>query len=362
MHTERYRVPADDVGGVRGGRAGRRRRHDVGAGPRERGGDGPARRAHGPVPAPWRRRVPGRRRAADQLPPAAHDAADDDRRVRRAALARPVRDGARRRATASCRSATRCCSTAPPGRFRALHPVTMDRRRHRRRGPRRRRDHGPRDVPHAVLHARRHAWRGQVPERRRLRGARRRDRARQHVPPDAAPRRRGRRPLRRARRLHRLGRPHADRQRWLPGLLAAAEGRRRRRHVPQRLRRLDAPLHAGVGRRDPGAARRRHPDGPRRVPAAAEPARRRSSWRSSAPPPGPSGARAAHRRDDQALFGIVQGGVDESRAGRQRRAHRRPRLRRLRHRRVQRRGDAAPRCCRRSPPPSPTCRPTGRAT
>ena len=53
-------------------------------------------------------RLAAGRRAAHQLPPAAHDAADDDRRVRRAALARPVRDGAGRRATGSCPSATRC--------------------------------------------------------------------------------------------------------------------------------------------------------------------------------------------------------------------------------------------------------------
>ena len=39
----------------------------------------------------------------------------------------------------------------------------MDARGRRRRGPRRRRHDGPRDVPHAVLHARRHPRRGQVP-------------------------------------------------------------------------------------------------------------------------------------------------------------------------------------------------------
>ena len=223
-------------------------------------------------------RVPGRRRADDQLPPAAHDAADDDRRVHRAALARPLRDRARRGLPLLVVRRRRCCSTATQRRrrrrFRALHPVTMDLDAT---------DGAARAgvattarwyVPHAVLHARRHARRGQVPERRRLRGPRRRDRARQHVPPHAAPRRRGRSPASAGSApFSRLGRPHADRQRRLPGLLAGAEGRRRRRDVPQRLRRLDAPADARARRRHPGAARRRHPDGPRRVPAAAEPAR-----------------------------------------------------------------------------------------
>ena len=47
--------------------------------------------------------------------------------------------------------------------------------------------------------------------------------------------------------------------------------RRRRGDVPQHLRRIDPPPHAGRRRARPGADRRRHPDGPRRLPAAAEP-------------------------------------------------------------------------------------------
>ena len=106
------------------------------------------------------------------------------------------------------------------------------------------------------------------------------------------------------------------------------------------LRRLDPPPHAGVGRRDAGAARRRHPDGARRLPAAAV-ARPRSirlavertaAWAKR--------ARAAHDRDDQALFGIVQGGVDEALRAESARADRRARLRRLRHRRAVGGGDA----------------------
>ena len=82
------------------------------------------------------------------------------------------------------------------------------------------------------------------------------------------------RPLRRAGSVRRLGRAHAHRLRRLPGVLARPEGRRRRRHVQEHLRRLVAPLHAGDRRRRAAAARCRHPDGARRLPAAAEPAGR----------------------------------------------------------------------------------------
>ena len=51
-------------------------------------------------------------------------------------------------------------------------------------------------------------------------------------------------------------------------------------------------------------------------------------------------ARAAHTRTDQALFGIVQGGVSEAMRARERPPHRRGRLRRVRHRRVVGRRDA----------------------
>ena len=72
-------------------------------------------------------------------------------------------------------------------------------------------------------------------------------------------------------------------------------------------------------------------------------------------------ARRAHRREGQALFGIVQGGVDEA----------------LRAESARRTveigfdgygigglsvGESRPRCCRPSPPPSPSCPPTGPAT
>ena len=102
IHSERYRVPADDAGGVprRRPRGGRRHHQRPRAGVRRR-----ARRAGGPHRPvhPPALRVAGGRPAADQLPPAPHDAADDDRRLRRPSVARPVRRCARARATASCR-------------------------------------------------------------------------------------------------------------------------------------------------------------------------------------------------------------------------------------------------------------------
>ena len=150
-------------------------------------------------------------------------------------------------------------------------------------------------------------WRRQVPQRRRLRAPRRADRAGQHVPPDAAARRRRRRPLRRARAVRRLGRADAHRFWRLPGVLARAEGRRRRRDVPQHVRRVDASAHPGSRRARPGATRSGHPDGPRRLPAAAEPARRRRVGGQAHRVRG--GERSSHRRADQALFGIVQGGT-----------------------------------------------------
>ena len=55
------------------------------------------------------------RRAAHELPPAPHDAADAGRRVRRAPLARALRRRAGRAAIASCPSATPCCSTRSQG-------------------------------------------------------------------------------------------------------------------------------------------------------------------------------------------------------------------------------------------------------
>ena len=83
--------------------------------------------------------VQGRRRADDQLPPAPHDAADDDRRVRRTPLARALRRRRSPRATASCRSATPCSSTATPELERSVASPACTRSPMRDRGDRRRR-------------------------------------------------------------------------------------------------------------------------------------------------------------------------------------------------------------------------------
>ena len=94
-----------------------------------------------------------------------------------------------------------------------------------------------------------------------------RDHPRQHLSPLSASGRRADRARRRPAPLHRLGRADPDRQRRLSGL----QPRRRCRlteegaRVPLASRRLAAPADAGVGRGHPGAARRRHRHGARRV-------------------------------------------------------------------------------------------------
>ena len=185
----------------------------------------------------------------------------------------------------------------------------------------------------------------------------RRDHAGQHLPPDAAARRRPDRRAGRPARLHGLARPRAHRLGRLPGLLARAEGRRRGRHLPLDLRRQ----HATTSR-----PRTRSPSSASSAPtsrwcstcARPCPATERSCGpRSTAPRAGPAGpgrvpGRARRRRTDaqrsQAQFGIVQGGVDLGLRRRERRADRRDRLRRLRHRRPVGGRAARRRCCRRS--------------
>ena len=112
--------------------------------------------------------------------------------------------------------------------------------------------------------------------------------------------------------IRRVARADVDRQRRVSGVLARTEGRRRRCLVPQHLRRIDASVHARDGRAHARAAGCRHPDGPRRVPTAAFAARRHQAGARTHQRVGCTGRRAAHRRADQALFGIVQGGVSES--------------------------------------------------
>ena len=239
------------------------------------------------------------------------------------ALAAPLRRGARRAATASSASATRCSSTAQPADARctpsASRPSSTATARRAPASPRTARG----TLPHAVLHAGRHPRRDQVPERRRLRAPRRRDRARQHVPPDAAARRRTSSP-----RFGGLGRfagwdglTLTDSRR-LPGVLA------RRRRSTTTASRSAAPTTARrtASRRRRAVATCRSCSAPtsRWCSTCARRCRRRPTWcasPSSARPRGPARARAAHRRDDQALFGIVQGGIDEALRAESARAH-----------------------------------------
>ena len=125
--------------------------------------------------------------------------------------------------------------------------------------------------------------------------------------------------------LRRVGRPHADR------LRRASRCSRSSRRSTTTASRSAASTTARSHRLTPesavavaGAARRRHPDGARRVPAAAEPARRRSRLAVERTAAWAARARAAHRRDGQSLFGIVQGGTRRGAAGRERPPHRRP--------------------------------------
>ena len=120
--------------------------------------------------------------------------------------------------------------------------------------------------------------------------------------------------------VHGLARPRAHRLGRLPDLLARAEGRRRGRHVPLHLRRQPPPPHPGGRGRHPAAARRRHPDGARRLPAAAvatEPVvRARGRPHRAVGRPGRAAflagrdAGSTDAQRGQAQFGIVQGGVD----------------------------------------------------
>ena len=199
-----------------------------------------------------------------------------------------------------------------------------------------------------------------------VRDARRADPARQHLPPALPPGRRADPRARRAAPLHGLGRADPHRLRRLPGLLAARHdraGRRRRRHVPQRLRRrarrASRPSSPRRSRRTSAATSRCASTRCRRRASRArelEEAVRRTTAvgrAASATRRAPTGSSAS---------AITQGGIDPELRRRSHRGDRRARLRRQRDRRARdRRGPrrdvrddrlGAPRCCR----------PTSRAT
>ncbi len=107
---------------------------------------------------------------------------------------------------------------------------------------------------------------GQVAHACRARGARGADRARQHLPPPLPSGRRDDRRARRAAPFHGVEPPDPDRLRGLPGVLAEGHhrpGGRRRRDLPQRVRRRRGPVHARARGRRPGEPRQRHRDVPR---------------------------------------------------------------------------------------------------
>ena len=139
-----------------------------------------------------------------------------------------------------------------------------------------------------------------------------RHRARQHLPPDAAARRRTRRAAGRAAPVHGLAGPDPDRFRRLPGHVAgqAAQARRRRRDVPVASRRLHASADAGALDRDPASAGCHDHHGAGRVHARSR--RRRTQARASMQLSmrwAPQSREAFVDRAGYGLFGIVQGSV-----------------------------------------------------
>ena len=145
--------------------------------------------------------------------------------------------------------------------------------------------------------------------------ARRADHPRQHLSPVPAPRPRGDRARRRPPQVRRVGPPDPHRLRRLPGVLARRDqrDRRRRRHVPLAHRRLEAPVDTGGLDADPESARHRTSRcASTSVLRATRPPTSRKS-RSRARPPGPQRCKAAEHAPGQAVFGIVQGGIDVER-------------------------------------------------
>ena len=155
---------------------------------------------------------------------------------------------------------------APPGRCYNRRDAIHAAGDVRSRAPRPARNRA-RPRRHARVHAGRHLWHGQGDGAERARAARRADRARQHVSPVAATRRRGHRRARRAASVHGLGARAAHRLRRLPGVepRSAAQGARGRRGVRVPRQRRPAPAHARDLDADPARARLGHRHGVRRV-------------------------------------------------------------------------------------------------
>ena len=289
---------------------------------------------------------------------------------------------ARRAATASCPSATPCCSAAPSGQpdDATIRVLPIDDRRAPTATPAPGRcAHRRGDVPHAVLHAGRHPGRGprtSSPTTSSRSGVE--VDARQHLPPDAAARRRrGRRPRRPA-RLHGLVGSRAHRLGRLPGVLARTRRSTttaltfrstydgsRHRLTPEGAVEIQEQLGADIQMvldvcpplpsPDPRSIRRGgRPDG------AAGPTRAQAAARTARTGPGAVRHRAGRCRPGAAGASRRERTVELE-------------LRRLRHRRAVGGRDPRPRCSRRStrstadaagrPAPLPHgCRRPGRAS
>ena len=202
--------------------------------------------------------VAGGGRPADELPPAAVDAARDGDELRGRG---PVRE--------AYRVAVEGALPLLLVRGRHAHPERREERYRRaglhrghsprRRGAGRRPAHPARPGRDARVHAGRDQGHGQGPHARGPAWRGRRHRARQHLPSVPAARRGPRPGGRWAPRLQRLGRADAHRFRRIPGLLARQDAQHLRegRPVRLRLRRLLARLHAGADDEGAGGPRAR---------------------------------------------------------------------------------------------------------
>ncbi len=253
-------------------RACRRGRHHRRAGARVGGGQRPARGLRGRHAAVHHARLPlpGGGCTADQLPPARVHAAHAGQRVRRPrATCSPRTPTPSRTATGSSATAMRCSSSRIRPRSRRGRPREVRPARHRRPRPPRPAAPAARPGRDPGVHAGRHLRHRQGDDAGGAHRTRRRDRARQHVPPDAAARHPRDPCPRRAARLHALGGTDPDRLGRLPGLQprGAAQGHGGGRPLPlagERRPRVPEPRDLDAG---PDRARLRHRDGLRRMPA-----------------------------------------------------------------------------------------------
>ena len=147
-----------------------------------------------------------------------------------------------------------------------------------------------------------------------LAGARRADRARQHLPPVAAPGARGDREARRPAPLHGLGAADPHRLGRLPGVQPRRACARSPKRACTSPRRSTATGCSSRPRSRCASSRCSTPTSPWCSTSArpTRPPRRRPRRRCSCPCAGPSAPGDAFARQPNALFGIVQGGIYEA--------------------------------------------------